>query len=147
MIVFRLATFPLFRMLQIIQVQKEFDTTREVRVPEGTRVRVPDHFYYCKICGKSYRVARSLWRHQKYECQQEPKFKCPHCFPSLKTRHIYQPSQVRYLEKSYTNFPYITHRQRTDIANTLGLTERQVQIWFQNRRRRGIPKACMEGEN
>jgi hypothetical protein len=30
-------------------------------------------------CGRIYKAKRSLWRHQKYECQKEPAFKCPVC--------------------------------------------------------------------
>lgn len=35
--------------------------------------------FVCFICGKRYKVSRSLWRHQKYECQQEPRFSCMYC--------------------------------------------------------------------
>ncbi|KAJ3635647.1 hypothetical protein MTP99_008539 [Tenebrio molitor] len=35
--------------------------------------------YQCPICLRRYKVQRSLWRHQKYECQKEPAFQCPRC--------------------------------------------------------------------
>lgn len=41
--------------------------------------------YVCNTCGRMYKVARSLWRHEKYECQKEPAFKCIKC--SYKAKH------------------------------------------------------------
>ncbi|XP_032662888.1 zinc finger protein 614-like [Odontomachus brunneus] len=36
--------------------------------------------YVCSICGKSYTVKRSLWRHQKFECvNAKPRIKCDLC--------------------------------------------------------------------
>lgn len=35
--------------------------------------------YKCDICGRAYKVARSLWRHRKYECQKEPGVFCNIC--------------------------------------------------------------------
>lgn len=35
--------------------------------------------YFCDICGKSYRYPKGLKHHQKYECEREPQFPCPHC--------------------------------------------------------------------
>ncbi|XP_014607726.1 PREDICTED: longitudinals lacking protein, isoform G-like isoform X16 [Polistes canadensis] len=36
--------------------------------------------FVCKICGKSYAVYRSLWRHNKFEClYSKPRFSCEYC--------------------------------------------------------------------
>ncbi|KAH1008449.1 hypothetical protein HUJ05_009003 [Dendroctonus ponderosae] len=67
-------------------------------------------------------------------------------WPTFKIRSLYQPSQIRFLEKQYIKTQYVTLKQRWAIAKTLGLTERQVQVWFQNRRRRGTPRACVDEE-
>lgn len=32
--------------------------------------------FHCDKCGKGYRVKRSLWRHQKYECDNESQYPC-----------------------------------------------------------------------
>lgn len=38
------------------------------------------------------------------------------------------------LEKEYCTSRYITIRRKTELAQSLSLSERQVKIWFQNRR-------------
>ena len=35
--------------------------------------------YVCQRCGKGYVFHKSLKRHQRYECGQEPRFACPYC--------------------------------------------------------------------
>lgn len=47
---------------------------------------------------------------------------------------VYTDHQRVELEKEFYYSRYITIRRKAELANNLGLSERQVKIWFQNRR-------------
>lgn len=51
-----------------------------------------------------------------------------------KYRVVYTDFQRLELEKEYCTSRYITIRRKTELAQSLQLSERQVKIWFQNRR-------------
>ncbi|XP_059618262.1 homeotic protein caudal isoform X2 [Phlebotomus argentipes] len=51
-----------------------------------------------------------------------------------KYRVVYTDYQRLELEKEYHTSKYITIRRKTELAQALSLSERQVKIWFQNRR-------------
>uniref|UniRef100_A0A3Q2PJC9 Caudal type homeobox 1a n=1 Tax=Fundulus heteroclitus TaxID=8078 RepID=A0A3Q2PJC9_FUNHE len=73
-----------------------------------------------------------------------PREEYPYSFPGSspigktrtkdKYRVVYTDHQRLELEKEFQCNRYITMRRKADLSMALGLSERQVKIWFQNRR-------------
>ncbi|KAI0216067.1 Homeobox protein CDX-1, partial [Lamellibrachia satsuma] len=51
-----------------------------------------------------------------------------------KYRIVYSEYQKVELEKEYMYSKYITIQRKAELSRAIALSERQVKIWFQNRR-------------
>ncbi|KAK0397518.1 hypothetical protein QR680_002153 [Steinernema hermaphroditum] len=59
-------------------------------------------------------------------------------------RSSFSAVQVHFLEVEFRKQRYISPESRARLSSTLGLTQQQIKIWFQNRRYKSKPKSFNE---
>ncbi|KAI4484266.1 hypothetical protein M0804_007722 [Polistes exclamans] len=71
--------------------------------------------FVCPMCGRSYNRRANLRQHIKYECGQQPRFKCPYCkYRSKKTSNVY--THIRSIHSDIIqlgDFNMVTKKQET----------------------------------
>uniref|UniRef100_A0A914W5P7 Homeobox domain-containing protein n=1 Tax=Plectus sambesii TaxID=2011161 RepID=A0A914W5P7_9BILA len=63
-----------------------------------------------------------------------------------KGRQTYHRSQTNYLESTFRGMKYVTKKQRQELLLATGLNDRQIKIWFQNRRMKEKKEKQRAGE-
>ena len=50
------------------------------------------------------------------------------------SRSLFSQEQVSSLEQRFREQSFLSREERQEVAEQVGITERQVMVWFQNRR-------------
>ena len=50
------------------------------------------------------------------------------------SRFLFSQQQVSMLEQRFREQSFLSREERAELAEQVGITERQVMVWFQNRR-------------
>ncbi|XP_066445620.1 homeobox protein siamois-like [Eleutherodactylus coqui] len=89
------------------------------------------HLFPRKCHGKENEVYKKAWI-------QPDEAEAP--APNNRCRKSYKKEQIAFLTREFDGNPYADFTRRCWIGQLTGISEPQIQVWFQNRRARHLPK-------
>ncbi|XP_051896695.1 homeobox protein Nkx-6.3-like [Pristis pectinata] len=101
-------------------------------------VRPPDPTRYCPSPEPCWRAGRHPSNATQKSSLVDVDTKRKH------TRPTFSGHQIFALEKTFEQTKYLAGPERACLAHSLGMTESQVKVWFQNRRTKWRKKASSE---
>ncbi|XP_061673527.1 homeobox protein Nkx-6.3 [Syngnathoides biaculeatus] len=84
------------------------------------------------------------WRGAKQQCADVPDPPVWSLHRKKHTRPTFSGHQIFALEKTFEQTKYLAGPERARLAYSLGMTESQVKVWFQNRRTKWRKKSASE---